>query len=309
VASGSNQFLLFYHLVCHSFGRGTARILGTDPGFPLPPRALAVMPLLSSYCGSNQGVHSVGEEADFCEEANMILGVLGGIGAGKTTVVRLLADCAVELVGSRCPALSKTMTVEVIDADLLAHKALEQADVQAQLRAWLGDEIFNADGSVERQVLGRLVFNDGNKLKRLESLIHPVVRDEIAARIKKFQATASDPWDLCILDVPLLATSPVRDQCDSILYVDVDTATREHRVTKSRGWAAGELARRERFQTSEAEKRQLVDWVIDNSGELEASDRSPDSTDRTATTREQVRLYLDQWLSPLLASDATSKRN
>ena len=204
----------------------------------------------------------------------MIVGVLGGIGAGKTAIAHLLADCAAERA-----------RVETIDADALAHAALNSADVATEIRKWLGDAAFDTEGRVDRQAVGRLVFNDGDKLKHLESLIHPVVRDGIAARLAAFRADASGPFDLCILDVPLLATSPVRSQCDSIVYVDVDHETRERRVMENRGWEAGELARREQFQASPEEKRQLADYVIDNSGPLDGP---------TSTTREQVKTYLEQ---------------
>src|SRR6478752_6873311 len=88
-----------------------------------------------------------------------VIGLTGGIGAGKSTIARLFASqgCA------------------VIDSDALSHAVLQSPEVKAALEQWLGKSIFNADGSVSRKTVGGIVFGDAEKIGRLNGLIHPRV--------------------------------------------------------------------------------------------------------------------------------------
>jgi len=184
----------------------------------------------------------------------VILGVIGGIGAGKSTVVRMLAECG----------------AEVVDADAEAHEALEEAEVRRELKGWLGTEVFRRDGTVDRKAVAARVFRSPEGLRRLEALIHPRVRTAIEAKVLAFQAAgeSSAGERLLVLDVPLLLDSPLAEKCDAILYVDAEHATRVRRVAE-RGWEKGELERRESFQRSDAEKRQAADHTMDNSGSID----------------------------------------
>ncbi len=184
----------------------------------------------------------------------MIIGILGGIGAGKSTVVRML----------------RQFGAQAIDADELAHETLESPAVRRELVSWLGTAVLDGDGRVDRKAVGKQVFTDPEKLERLEALVHPGVRKEITRKLEEFRRERRpDGPDgaegLLVLDVPLLASTPLRDECDALVFVNASLDVRRERVKRARGWPAGELERRESHQMPVEEKRRLADFVIDNS--------------------------------------------
>lgn len=185
----------------------------------------------------------------------MIVGVLGGIGAGKSTVVRMLVD----------------LGAEAVDADQVAHQVLETSRVREALKQRLGSGVFQADGRVDRKEVARRVFSRPDELRELEGLIHPEVRRIIEESVEGFRKSRGKS-DVLVLDVPLLAESPLKRHCDSILYIEAGPEVRRQRV-ENRGWTSGELERREKFQKSSEEKRSVADCVVDNSGTLEETRR------------------------------------
>ncbi len=188
----------------------------------------------------------------------MILGIVGGIGSGKSAVARLLGELG-------CPTL---------DADRIAHDALETAEVREAVRARFGAGVFEAGGDrVDRKALGKRVFDNAQELEALNGIVHPVVVEEIRARARAHgHRRATAPSDVLVLDVSLLATSPLRSECDAILFVEADLETRIARC-RERGWDEEELERRERFQATLEEKRRLARWTIDNSGTIDETRR------------------------------------
>ena len=186
-----------------------------------------------------------------------ILGILGGIGSGKSFV----AGCFGEL--GAC----------VIDADRLVHLAYTRDDVKQTLRQWWGDAVLNADGTVNRRAIAAKVFRDDAERKRLEALVHPLV---FAERNRLMAERAADPAVTAFVwDTPLLVETGGHTQCDALVFVDVPLADRQARVA-ARGWDAAELARRENLQTPLDKKRRLADYVISNAADA-------------AAAREQVR--------------------
>lgn len=187
----------------------------------------------------------------------MILGVLGGIGSGKSTVTEMFA----------------ALGAEILDADAIAHELIEQEETKSMLRQWWGDEVIGADGKVNRKKIQEKVFSDAQELVRLEKLLHPEVRKRIE---KKIDAFREGDGKLLVLDVPLLASSPLRGFCDEIIFVNSDETIRETRV-KTRGWKSGERERRESFQAPEKEKISLAGSIINNSGSLDETRRQVES--------------------------------
>lgn len=203
----------------------------------------------------------------------MIVGITGGVGAGKSTVTRMLA----------------ALGAETVDADALAHEALETRAVREALVGWLGDAIMTPDGNVNRKRLAQRVFSRPDDLKRLEALVHPQVLARITRRVEEHRTSESarggTPGEtadrILVLDVPLLGSTPLKDLCDHVIYVDATTEARRRRV-RERGWEEGELERREGLQTALEDKRGMSDAVIDNSGLL-------------AETRGQVEALYSRW--------------
>lgn len=175
-----------------------------------------------------------------------ILGLLGAPGSGKSLVARQLASlgCA------------------VIDADLLAHQAMDDPQVIQQIADWWGSEVLKPDGRLDRQRVAQRVFEDEPGLSQLESLIHPIVHAQRQALSS--QAMADPAVRAVVEDCPLILEIGIDKQCDVLIYVDAPQATRLARVKEHRGWSAKELARREKNQTPLDIKRQRADYVIDN---------------------------------------------
>ena len=176
-----------------------------------------------------------------------IIGLLGGPGAGKSAVAGHFArlGCA------------------VIDADALAHEALDEPAVRQQVAEGLGPEVLDAAGRVDRKAVGARVFDDPAALARLEAIVHPRVRALRAARRAELDA---DPAVKAIVeDSPLLLEAGLARECDVLVYVDAPRPVRVARVRQARGWDERELDRREKKQASLDMKRLQADYVVDNS--------------------------------------------
>lgn len=172
-----------------------------------------------------------------------ILGIVGGIGSGKSYVSRTFAA-----LGCR-----------VIDSDAAVHATYADPEVQATLRAWFGDAIFTGD-VLDRRAVARRIFNNPAERDRLEALIHPRVHARRRAAMEACRGDAS--VRAFLWDTPLLFEVGLAAECDGVVFVDTPEATRQRRVQQTRGWDAGELARREANQLPLAEKRARATWVL-----------------------------------------------
>lgn len=183
----------------------------------------------------------------------LLLGVLGGIASGKSEVARLLAG----------------PDGRVLDADRLAHEALEQPEVRAWLRQRFGPAVVPGE-RVDRAALAASVFSDVSARRELEAQVHPRVRAALRAGVETARE-AGVPR--VVLDVPLLleneAEHGLAALCDALVFVDADAKVRDARAVARRGWASGELERREALQLPLATKRDRADFVIRNEGDLD----------------------------------------
>ncbi|QDU84403.1 Dephospho-CoA kinase [Planctomycetes bacterium Pla163] len=186
------------------------------------------------------------------ERRALVVGVLGGIASGKSLVARLLAgdDGA------------------VVDADRVAHAVLASDAVTRKVRERFGDAVLGVDGRPDRRALAQVVFEDSEARAALEGWIHPLVRDRIRTALDAAR-TAS----IVVLDVPLLLENDrehgLRAACDVLVHVDAPVEQRTARAVTERGWAPDELARRERAQLPQDEKRRAAQHVIVNDGDLD----------------------------------------
>jgi dephospho-CoA kinase len=182
-----------------------------------------------------------------------VIGIIGGIGSGKSAVAGLFAreGCA------------------VIDSDALAHEVIQLPEVKEELQLWLGAGVVDEDGRVNRHAVGVAVFADGEKLKRLNGMIHPRIgrlRDEAMVRYLVDSGVKAVVWD-----TPLLLETGLDRECDVVVYVKASDKTRQERVAKGRGWSAAELAKREKSQIGLDKKAAVADYCIDNNGDEAAS--------------------------------------
>src|SRR5690349_10361227 len=176
----------------------------------------------------------------------LMVGLTGGIGAGKSAVAaRLAAHGAV-----------------VIDADKLAREAVAPgSDGLSQVVAAFGRGVLGPDGALDRPALGRLVFADADARKRLEQIVHPFVR----ARTAELVATAP-PDAVVVNDVPLLVEAGLAGAYEVVVVVLADEATRIARLVRDRGMTTDEARARIRAQATDDQRRAVADVIVRNDG-------------------------------------------
>ncbi len=186
-----------------------------------------------------------------------VIGLCGGIGAGKSAVAGILAD----------------LGCVVSDSDRDAREVLADPEVLEVLRGWWGDDVVGTDGRLDRSRIAGRVFGDDSERARLEGLVHPRLH---RLREARFRAAAADTRAL-VIDAPLLFEAELDAQCDAVLFIDAPLRRRLDRVVSGRGWDEAELHRREGAQIPLDEKRSRATHVIENHGtamELEARVRT-----------------------------------
>ena len=173
------------------------------------------------------------------------IGLTGGIGSGKSTVSALLA----------------ARGAVVIDADRIAREVVEPGTPGlAAVVESFGPEVLTADGSLDRPALAAIVFGDPEARRRLDGIVHPLVR----ARAAELAAAAPE-GSVVVHDVPLLVETGQADSYDLVLVVEADPETRVSRLA-GRGLAAEDARARMAAQATDEQRRAVADVVLDNSG-------------------------------------------
>jgi dephospho-CoA kinase len=186
------------------------------------------------------------------------VGLTGGIGAGKSTVARLLAGHG----------------AIVLDADVAARAVVEPGtEGLAEVVEAFGPGVLREDGSLDRAALASVVFADDERRKRLNAIVHPRVRAWMAER-----AAAAPAGSVIVQDIPLLVESGLAGgasrQFDFVVVVDADDETRIARLVRDRGMTEREARARIAAQASREQRNAVADRVIDNSGGPEQLDEA-----------------------------------
>ena len=177
-----------------------------------------------------------------------IIGILGGIGSGKSTV-------AAEFVKLGCG---------LIDADKIAHELLEEKSIKEKIINNFGEGILDSCEKISHKKLADIVFNDSQKLSMLNGIIHPLVLRKTEELIEKFNQ--QNQIKAIVLDMPLLLEVGWEKSCDRLIFVDCDEKIRVDRVKKM-GFNKNQLKIRENFQISLDKKASIADnTVVNNSG-------------------------------------------
>ena len=183
-----------------------------------------------------------------------VIGLVGGVGSGKSHLARQLAD--------RHP-------VEIVEGDAAGHEVLKESAVKEQIREAFGAEVFASDGQVDRRKLGRMVFGKAPERQaarqRLESIVHPRITEILKRQI--VQARSRPGVEAVILDAALLLEAGWQNLCDVVVFVETAFAERLRRVAEGRGWSAAELQLREESQFPVERKRKEANHVVDNTGD------------------------------------------
>ena len=179
----------------------------------------------------------------------ILVGLTGGIGSGKSTVSQLLSERG----------------AIIVDADAVARELQQPGTEVLRLMAEaFGQEICNADGSLNRQAVADRVFGNAEALKILNGIVHPAIGKEMNRRIEEQRSTNN----VVVLDIPLLVENPREGLC-GVIVVDVPVDIAVDRLVSARGMAKEDAEARVSRQASREDRRAIADKVIDNSRDLE----------------------------------------
>lgn len=183
-------------------------------------------------------------------EGKPVIGLLGGVGSGKSTV-------AAELARLGCA---------VVDADAIGHEVLREPDIRESVRRRWGDEVIAPDGQVDRATLAERVFDDPEEMEELNRLLHPRIRERAGKYIEGAMRDASTP--AVVLDAPVLLEAGWDDLCTVCVFVDAPAEQRRHRVAADRGWDEAAWHRREKMQIPLDKKARSCQYMLENSSSV-----------------------------------------
>lgn len=195
-----------------------------------------------------------------------VVGLAGGVGAGKSSVARIMSE----------------LGAGVVESDQLGRLEINSPEVKETISHWWGRKVIAADGTVDRKKVASIVFRDASQRHRLEALLHP--RIAVRRADKMAEIDAQPRFKMIVIDTPLLYESDLDLTCDAVVFVDSDIEIRKARSEKLRHWSPRELDRREKAQQSLDMKRARADYICENNSTL-------------ADLRKQVERIVTQILS------------
>lgn len=189
----------------------------------------------------------------------MNIGLTGGIACGKSTVSQMFVDRGAVLV----------------DADRVARDVVSPGrPALAAIREAFGDAVFLEDGTLHRKKLGERIFGDESAKRTLESIVHPVIRQELYDRIEYWDKHGAGK--LVVFDIPLFFESGYQQVLPEHLVVYVPRHVQLQRLMERDGLSEEAAEARLRAQMDIEEKKRLAESVIDNSGTLAETERQVD---------------------------------
>lgn len=188
-----------------------------------------------------------------------IIGVTGGVGAGKSTVLNYLEKC---------------YGAKLILADLVGHEVMEPGhEAYEQVVKVFGQEIVSEDKTIDRKALGAIVFADEKKRMILNRIIHPAVRQEILRRLEEAELLH---LSYVVVEAALFLEENYDAFCDETWYIYTDEKIRRQRLKESRGYSDERIDQIFRSQKTHEEFQKRCLFMIDNNGSEEETFRQID---------------------------------
>ena len=180
-----------------------------------------------------------------------IVGLTGGISSGKSTVSSYL----------------KQLKIPVIDADEVARKVVEPNSQGAiEIRKAFGSDVFEEDGSLNRQKLGALIFSNAENRQKLDDLLQPLIKIMILEEIEEYRQKGET---MIVLDLPLLFEKQYEELCEEIIVVYVPKELQLERLMRRNQYTKQEALSRIDSQLSIEEKRKRATVLLDNQGTIQ----------------------------------------
>ncbi|WP_017756079.1 dephospho-CoA kinase [Calidifontibacillus oryziterrae] len=193
-----------------------------------------------------------------------IIGLTGGIASGKSTVSKMF----------------KELRIVVIDADMVAREVVEVGEeAYNKIVEVFGNEIIHEDRTINREKLGSIIFKDEVKREKLNTIVHPAVRNRMNDLKNNYIENGEKT---IVLDIPLLFESKLTHLVDKIILVYVDPDVQKSRLMKRNGLTTDAAMARIRSQMPLEDKIPLADAVINNNGTI-------------SETFEQLKQILQIW--------------
>lgn len=182
-----------------------------------------------------------------------VIGLTGGIGAGKSTVSAILAE----------------LGAYIIDADKIGHAILEpNGAAYGEVVSAFGEGILRQDGAIDRGALAKIVFADGEKRAHLNAITHPKIRAEVSRRIERAEA------EIVVVDAALLLEAGFAGMCGEVWLVTAGQEARMARIMARSGYSREQAEARMASQMGDAARMAAANVIIENSGSLDALHRA-----------------------------------
>lgn len=200
----------------------------------------------------------------------LIIGLTGGIGSGKSAVTKRFAE----------------LGASIVDTDEIAHALTTAAGLAIEpIRSTFGDALITPEGALDRQAMRKLVFADRDAKRRLEAILHPMIR-----RISNAECAAAG-GAYVVLAVPLLVESGnYRERVDRICVVDCPIELQLERVRARSGLSEQQIRAIIASQATREARRAIADDIIDNAGSLEALHRQVEALHARYLECVQIKL-------------------
>lgn len=184
-----------------------------------------------------------------------VIGITGGIASGKSLVADIL----------------KSKNYPVIESDKIVHDLLETPKMISKIASTFGDD-FVKNNKVDREKLGKLIFNDPKEQKKLNAIIHPKVRKIIKDELKKYKNE-----NIVFVDVPLLYEAKMEDMMDKVLVVYVEEQTQIERLMNRDNIPWDYAVAKIQSQIPLKVKFQMADFIINNEGTKQGTEEQVNS--------------------------------
>ncbi len=180
----------------------------------------------------------------------MVIGITGGVGCGKSTVMQLL---------------EKKYHARLLVADEIGHRVMEPGtQAYEQVKEIFGGELVREDGQLDRKLLAEKIYADDEKRKKLNAIIHPCVKNRIHQLLKEWKG---EP--LICLETALLFETGCDELCDTVWGILTDREIRIQRLMEARGYTRKKAEAIMNVQLSDAEWGRRCDVCIENNGDLQ----------------------------------------
>lgn len=183
-----------------------------------------------------------------------VLGITGGVGAGKSTVLNYLTE---------------KYGVTVIQLDQVAHLLMRPGEkCYEEIVAAFGEEILNEAGEIDRRILGSKTFGSVSEMDKLNRIVHPSVKEYIIEQIRSQEDNKDEVKPFLVIEAALLLEDHYDEICDEIWYIYVDYDTRVKRLIQSRGYTKEKVDAILKNQKTDEEFRSRCQFIIDNTSEI-----------------------------------------